>query len=177
VITATTLRSTFRKAATTAGLSVIVLLAVQLRGAAQVNPPRPVSVQVSTTQHLRFGAFFQGAAGGTVIVYANGTRTTTGTVIPANFGAIYSPALFEVDAEPGTVITISVAGPVVLSGSNGGTMELDLDDISPASPFVTTAVPPARTPVYIGGTLTVDDQTGSPPGEYSGTFNVIFFQQ
>jgi hypothetical protein len=144
---------------------------------AQQLPPRPFNIYVSPTQGLNFGAFFQGAAGGTVIIYPNGTRSTTGGVIPANLGFLHSPALFEIDAEPGTPISIVSGSNVTLNGSNGGTMNLAVGALSLGSSFIATALPPSRTMLYVGGILTVGNNLTSPPGNYSGVFDLIFFQQ
>ena len=156
---------------------VLCGLLLHITVSAQQQPPRPINIYVSPVQNLNFGAFFQGAAGGSIIVYPNGTRSSTGTVIPANFGFTYSPALFEVDAEPGTIITILNGPAVTLNGSNGGSMQLTLGTSSPGSPFVGTALSPARNAVSVGGTLTVGNNMSSPAGDYSGSFTVIFFQQ
>jgi len=140
------------------------------------NPPRPVAIFVNPAQGLMFGAFFQGSTGGTVIIFSNGSRSTTGSIIQANLGFSFSPAIFEVNAEPGTIVTISNGPDVTLSGSNGGTMGLHIGAASPGSPFTATAVPPAQTIITIGGTLTVGNPLANPPGNYSGTFSVTFIQ-
>lgn len=140
-------------------------------------PPRPIAVYVNPAQGLNFGAFYQGNAGGSVIVYPNGSRSVTGDVIQANLGFSFSPALFEVDANPGTLISILNGPDVTLTGSNGGSMMLHIGSASPGSPFVTTAIPPARTVVSVGGTLTVSSPLANPAGSYSGTFSVTFIQE
>lgn len=144
---------------------------------AQENPPRPITIYVNPAQGLTFGAFVHTNSGGSIIIYANGSRQVTGSVIPANLGFSFSPAIFEVDAEPGTLITISNGPDVTLTGSNGGSMNLHVGDSSLPSPFVATAVPPSRTQLRIGGTLTVGNALANPPGNYSGTFSVTFIQQ
>lgn len=172
-------QSTFQSAVARAillwGLVLAVLCA--LPAAAQVQPPRPVNIYVSPTQNLGFGAFFQGANGGSITVAYDGTRSTSGSVIAAGFGIPYSAALFELDAEPGTVISILNGSSVNLAGSNGGFMELTLGAASTGASFVSSASPPARTMITVGGTLDVGNVLDSPPGDYSGTFEVIFFQQ
>ncbi len=168
-----------RRAARAAGVLCVLLVAVCCGGSlyAQQKPPRPIRVYPDPVQGLAFGAFFQGGMGGTVAVAPDGTRTTSGSLVGASFGPLPTAARFEVDAEPGTVITI-VAGPdVVLPGSAGGTIDLQIGATSLSSPFVATAVPPARTSLTVGGTLVVGDPTTSPGGTYSGTFTLIFFQQ
>lgn len=158
-------------------LGLVLAVLAALPAVAQVQPPRPVNIYVSPTQNLGFGAFFQGAAGGSITVAHDGTRSTGGSVIAAGFGIPYSAALFELDAEPGTVISILNGSPVNLAGSNGGFMQLTLGAASTGASFVSSALPPARTMITVGGTLGVGNVLASPPGDYSGAFEVIFFQQ
>lgn len=140
-------------------------------------PPRPIAIYVNPAQGLIFGAFFQGATGGTVILYPDGSRSVTGSIVQANLGYPFSPAIFEVDANPGTLISILNGPDVTLTGSNGGSVTLHIGAASTGSPFVAAAIPPARTQVRIGGTLTVGSPPANPTGTYSGTFSVTFIQE
>jgi hypothetical protein len=159
-------------------ISVLVLLLfVQLKAHSQEQPPRPISIYVNPAQGLIFGAFFQGSTGGTVIIYPDGSRAVTGSIVQANLGFPFSPAIFEVDANPGTLISIMNGPDAILTGSNGGTMSMHIGTSSTGSPFVATATSPARTQVRIGGTLTVGNPLANPSGSYSGTFSVTFIQQ
>lgn len=158
-------------------LFVLLLICGSQNLLAQENPPRPISIFVNPAQGLSFGAFVHGNSGGSVIVYANGSRQVTGSVIPANLGYSFSPAIFEVDAEPGVLVTISNGPDVTLNGSNGGSMILHIGESSLGTPFIATAVSPARTQLRIGGTLTVGNSLANPPGNYNGTFSVTFIQQ
>lgn len=156
---------------------LVLLLFLQLPAFAQEPPPRPISIYVNPAQGLIFGAFFQGPTGGTVTVSPNGSRSVSGSVVQANLGFPFSPAIFEVDANPGTLITIMNGPDVLLTGSNGGTLSMKIGSSSTGSPFIANAVSPARTLVRIGGTLTVGVPLANPPGNYSGTFSVTFIQQ
>jgi len=135
------------------------------------NPPFPISV--NTIQNLAFGAFAQGASGGTVTIDTYGVRLSTGDVVLLNLGFIYFPAIISVVANPGTVIQITLDPNPTLS-YNGYTMSLHLEGVYPNPPFVTTE---ATTQVYIGGILTVGNPLANPPGNYSGTFSIIFNQE
>lgn len=159
-------------------LTVMAFFFIMLSGitSAQELPPRPIVV-VPTAQMLSFGAFTPGASGGTVTVDPGSIRTSSGTVILLSLGFTYSSALFEITANPGTLISILAPLPVVLPGSGGGSMTLNIGSTTPASPFVTSAVPPLTTSLYIGGTLTVGNILTNPPGSYSGTFNLTFIQE
>ena len=61
----------------------------------------------------------------------------------------FSPAIFEVDANPGALISILNGPDVTLTGSNGGTLRLHIGTSSTGTPFIATAVPPNRTEVRI----------------------------
>lgn len=156
---------------------LVLLLHITATVKAQEPPPRPISVYVNPAQGLIFGAFFQGATGGTVTVFADGSRSVTGSIVQANLGFPFSPAIFEVDANPGTLIQILNGPDATLTGSNGGTLSLHIGSSSTGSPFVATATSPARTLVRIGGTLTVGTPLANPPGSYSGLFSVTFIQE
>jgi hypothetical protein len=158
-------------------LLAAVLCAMGSAALGQVQPPRPLSVFVNPAQPLSFGAFYQGPLGGSVIIYPNGSRTSTGDVVQASLGYSFSPAMFEVEGLPGTIVSILNGPDVTLSGSNGGTMTLHIGNSTPASPFILTTSSPARTVVNIGGTLTVGPPSTNPPGSYNGTFNVTFIEQ
>lgn len=151
-------------------------LAVSKRSYAQEHPPFPITVYVNLAQGLNFGGFYQGITGGSVIIYPNGTRSVTGDVVEINTYS-FSPALFEVEANPGTVVSILNGPDVVLSGSNSGNMTLHIGSSDPASPLITTVAPPAKTLISVGGTLTVNVPIANPPGSYSGIFTLIFVQQ
>lgn len=156
-------------------LLLMLFQAVSHGVSAQEDPPRPM--QLSTYQHLSFGAFINGNNGGTVTIDAGGNRSVTGDIIPVFLGVQYHPAIFEVEANPGVVISIINGPDVVLSGSNGGSLILHLEGSLPLSPFINTTRPPFRTQVMIGGTITVGNSLANPPGDYTGQFFVTFVQE
>jgi hypothetical protein len=155
---------------------IIFLLLIYVSASAQEMPPRPITVTVNTSQNLSFGNFAQDALGGTVSVSSSGTRSWTGSIVLLTGGAV-SPALFDVVANPGTIITIVNGSDVSINGSNGGTLMLHIGTSSTGSPFITSAARPSPTHVYIGGTITVGNPGANPPGDYSGIFLVTFVQQ
>jgi hypothetical protein len=153
----------------------LLLLFCYLPAHAQEHPPKPF--KVTTFQNLSFGAFFQGLVGGSVIIYPNGSRSVTGDIIQASLGFSYYPAIFEVEASPGSLLIIQKGPDVLLPGSNGGSMTLHISDTDPASPFINTLTPPGRTQVRVGATLLVGSPLANPVGSYSGSFLVTFIQQ
>jgi hypothetical protein len=128
----------------------------------------------TSVQNLCFGAFSQGSIGGTVIISASGSRSVTGSVVPLNLGVNYSPAIFEIEAPEGTIVSIMKGGNVTLTGSNGGSMMLQIGNSDPPSPFAISVPPPGKTRINFGGTLTIGSLTQNPPGSYSGTFSITF---
>jgi len=157
---------------------ILSLLLVHGSILAQEKPPKPITVTVSTLQHLNFGTFIQTGVSGTVSMDFSGVVTPSGSVIIPSLGfnphAVPTPALFEVTANPGTLITIQNGPPATLTGSNGGTLALTIGTSSTGSPFVTQN---PITYVYVGGTLTVGSMAANPAGYYQGTFTVTFIQQ
>ncbi len=157
-------------------LIIIIITAITNKTFTQEPPPRPVVVTV-TAQTLSFGAFTHGASGGTVTISSGGIRTATGDIILLGLGYPYSTTLYEIVANPGTIISILNGPDVVLPGSNGGSITLSIGNSDPASPFVTTVVPPLSTYLNIGGTITVGNSAANPPGSFSGTYDITFIQE
>ncbi len=150
---------------------VCTLQAALAQNPSDDDPPDPGAISITRFQDLLFGAFSHTGAGGTVTVLANGSRSATGSVVLLSMGQVFYPAIFEIEAPEGTIISILNGPNATLTGSNGGTMTLTLGACSPASPFTTTVQPPGTTPVTVGGTLSV--AAASPPGTYSGSFSII----
>jgi len=140
-------------------------------------PGDPARVAVYTIQNLRFGAFTQGAIGGTIVMSPSGMRTVTGDVILLNMGILFSEAIFEVEGIAGTVVSINNGPNATLTGSNGGSMSMSIGVSSPLSPFIISVPPPGRTQINIGGTLNVGSPAANPPGNYTGTFYITFNQE
>jgi hypothetical protein len=137
-------------------------------------PGDPGGLYVYTIQNLAFGAFYHGNTGGTVMIASDGSRSATGDIVLLNLGISYFNAIFEIEAPPGSIVSILNGPDATLSGSNGGSMTLSIGSSTPATPFITTLQPPSRTQVNIGGTLTIGNNAASPPGSYTGTFYITF---
>ncbi len=154
---------------------ILALAALSVVSIAQEPPPRPVVVTV--TQNLVFGAFSQGAVGGTAAISPAGIRSKTGDVVLLGLGFPFSAAVYRIVGNRGTVISLLNGPDAVLPGSGGGSMILHIGNSNPVSPFVLITIPPAFTQLFIGGTLTVGSPAANPPGSYSGTFNITFIQE
>lgn len=143
----------------------------------QELPPRPITVTVSLSQNLNFGAFYHGTIGGSVIIYESGARSSTGDIVLLTMGYSFSTGLYDVVANPGTVVSILNGPDAILTGSNGGTMILQLGETNPSSPFIITTMPPSATQLRIGGTLIVGNPLLNPAGNYGGTFDITLVQE
>ena len=155
---------------------ILLLLQANQKLMAQPHPPRPVRIN-ATSQVLAFGAFYQGPAGGTITVTTQGIRSQTGSIVLLNLGFPFSAALFEVHANPGTIISILNGPDAVLAGSLGGSMTVHIGASDPASPFVANKNYNIAINLYLGGRLNVGPPASNPPGSYSGTFNITLVQE
>jgi hypothetical protein len=157
-------------------IPVVLMYSVSLELKAQEPPPRPILIDV-TAQGLSFGAFYHGAGGGTVIITPAGSRSATGDVVLLSLGIPFSAALFEVHANPGTVISILNGPDAILTGIPSGTMTIHIGSSDPSSPFVSNVNYSIAIPLYIGGTLTVGNSAANPPGSYMGTFDITLVRE
>lgn len=155
---------------------VIFLFAVSRQLIAQEPPPRPVVI-TATAQGLSFGAFYQGLTGGTVTITPEDARSATGDVVLLGMGYSFSSALFEIIANPGTVISVLNGPDATLTGNPSGSMTLQIGDSDPVSPFVTTVPYGVITYLNVGGTLIVGAPAANPPGNYTGTFQITLVQE
>ena len=158
-------------------IAALALLCTVVPLQAQELPPRPVIVTANPSQPLAFGAFSPGAAGGTVTVSPNGTRSADESVVLLSLGYVYTPAMFYVRANPGTVLSVLVPPPAILTGSGGGTLSLQITGSLPSSPFVTTLPWPQQTTLLVGGTLTIGNIATNPPGTYTGTYTITLIRE
>jgi hypothetical protein len=129
-------------------------------------------ITIYPVQDFNFGTFYQGSSGGTVDISNAGIRTATGDVVLINSGFSTTQAAFDIEAPQGSVISIENGPDIVITGTNNGSISLRLGSADTGSPFISSAVPPARNRVHIGGTLTVGNNMVSPPGTYQGTFTI-----
>lgn len=162
-------------------LCLLLLLFSTIEIKAQENPPVPVQVEVRTSRNLNFGSFTAGNSGGNVSVSYDDQRTVDGDIFELNFGQPVSAALFDVYANPGTIIQIQDMGTYTLENQDTG-LQIDLliNSFSTGQRTFVTQAPNAQTPneVFVGGTLRIpSDNSGNLPGTYFGTFTLNFIHQ
>jgi hypothetical protein len=130
------------------------------------------------TQSLHFGSFAAGAAGGTVIVGWDGSRSHTGNITLLSMSPTSQPAIFEIKLCEGRNVNITYDPTVTLTGSDGGFLTLNVGPTENGSngvTFPTNSDCNFITPLRVGGTLDVPG--GSIPGVYTGVFSITFNQE
>lgn len=158
-------------------LILLFTLLISFDAVISQNAVAASAISAHATQGLIFGTFFRGNRGGTVIINPNGTRSVTGDIVQSTIGAPFSPAIFELNAKKGSVITILNGPNINLTGNNGGTAALKIGSSIPSSPFIVTAKNKDHTTIMIGATLTVSGPLITSSGSYSGNFYITFIQQ
>ena len=161
---------------------LIILIFAFFEGSSQVfpdpeNPPVPVKVEVRNAQGLNFGVFTVGTAGGNVTLTYNGERFKNGDVQLLTFGSSSHFAIFDVYANPGTLIHIQPVAPITMSGPSGSNILLLIDpfvDISTGQTFITTGNPH---PVQVGGKLIIPNGNVGPAGNYNASFTLTFINE
>lgn len=132
-------------------------------------------LRVEVVRDISFGSFYVGANGGTIAITPQGTRTTTGTIVPMA-SSTEAPAIFQVRSLtlfPRRVHIVFPASAYLIR--SGGNEKMILNnfrsdkpsDSFPVSFFLTQTV-------YVGATLTVQGLSANPPGNYTGNFSVTF---
>jgi hypothetical protein len=131
-------------------------------------------LRVNVVQGLSFGSFVVGASGGTITITPEGTRTTTGTVVPLAIST-EAPAIFEVRS----ITLIARWVNIVLPASayltrSGGRERIVVNNFKSDKPSDSFLVSNVTQRVNVGATLTVQGLSSNPPGNYAGTFSVTF---
>lgn len=134
-------------------------------------------ITINNIQNFNFGTFYQGNTGGSIDISTSGTRSANGDIILMNSISSGAQAIFEIDAPKGAVISLLGISDATLTGSNGGTITLQVGAADLSNPFIVTTVSPALTRIQISGKLLVGDSKTSPPGIYQGTFSITFNQE
>jgi len=137
------------------------------------------SITVAATQPINFGSFcVTGGNGGTVTVGYDGNRTATGDIVLLSMEPAAQPAIFEVSLCQGRNVIITFDATTTLTGSDGGSLELDIGPTEKGlngASFATNSDCNFITPMRVGGTLHIPGSAIA--GTYSGYFNITFNQE
>lgn len=132
------------------------------------------ALKVTVRQEISFGAFTQGASGGSITISPEGTRIASGTVVPLNFGSTYLPLILEIEGPKGSIVSMLTDETTLLTGSNGGVMKLKLRRSNPMMPFIISEDALAKSVIKLGAELVAGNLIESPPGNYSGSLHISF---
>jgi hypothetical protein len=137
------------------------------------------TLTVTATQAIHFGTLcVTGGAGGTVTVGYDGSRTSTGDIVLLSIAPSAQPAIFEIKLCEGRNVIITFSATTTLTGSNGGSLILDIGPtergINGVS-FTTNSDCNFITPLRVGGTLNIPGTAIS--GTYTGSFEITFNQE
>ncbi len=166
-------------------LALLFFMTIQLLSLqkAYTQPQLPQrSITVTATQAINFGAFClenAGSSGGTVSVDWQGNRSSTGQIILLN-SLTWQPAIFEIQLCQGRNVIITYPATTTLTGSNGGSLTLSIGPTEKGDNGTSFAVNTDcnfTTPLRVGGTLTVGNNSANPGGYYTGSFSITFNQQ
>ena len=137
------------------------------------------TLTVTATQSIHFGTIcVTGGAGGTVTMGYNGSRTSTGNIVLLAIAPIAQPAIFDIKLCQGRTVIITFDPTTILTGSNGGTLVLDIGPTEKGPNgcrFSTNNDCNFITPLRVGGTLHVPGN--ALPGTYTGSFAITFNQE
>ena len=157
--------------------AAILLVCVNTAFAQPDLPQR--SLTVTAAQAIHFGTLcVTGGAGGTVIVGYDGSRASTGDVVLLPIAPTAQPAIFEIKLCQGRNVIITFSASTTLTGSNGGSLTLDIGPTEQGingSSFATNSDCNFITPLRVGGTLHVPGT--AIPGTYTGSFDMTFNQE
>jgi hypothetical protein len=144
-------------------------------------PPRQLTV--NATQELHFGTFSlqsAGSSGGTVTVDWQGSRTSSGQIILLAEAPLHQAAVFEINLCQGRSVVITYSPSIVLIGSNGGSLTLNIGPTEKGpngTSFQVNTDCSFITQLRVGGTLIIGSNGANPAGTYSGSFSITFNQQ
>ncbi len=160
---------------------VLLVLTTSVTKAQPALPPR--NIKVNATQALSFGSFClenAGSSGGSVTVDWQGNRSSTGQVYLLPVAPFAHAAVFEISLCQGRAVTITYPPSIVLNGSNGGTMTMNIGPTEKGvngSLFMVNNDCNFITPLRVGGTLVVRSNSANPGGTYTGSFSLTFNQE
>ena len=153
--------------------TTVLFFTVSSSFAQPVLPPRTITV--TATQPLYFGTICVNGLGGTVIMGYDGSRTSTGNIALLSMAPTSQPAIFEIKLCQGRNVIITFSPTTILTGSNGGSLTLDIGPTEKGGnnvSFPTNNDCNFITPLRVGGTLHVPGT--AIPGIYTGSFDITF---
>ena len=153
--------------------AILFLFLMFLSGISSLSG-QPIDLNVTCTQHLSFGQFYPSSSGGSIVITNSGVFSSSGVI---HLGGQVSPAIFIASTNTNNQdIVIQINNNVIeLTNQSGpGRMTLNLTTPNPNS-YKTNRNRTQQ--ITVGGTLQVSNISSNPPGDYRGSFDVVFIRQ
>ena len=157
-------------------LSFTFSICISFSFAQPLLPNRTLSI--TPTQAIHFGTLTVFGSGGTVQVGWDGSRASSGNILLLSIAPFAQPAIFEIKLCQGRNVAITFAPTIILTGSNGGSLLLDIGPTEKGgngASFFTASDCNFITPLRVGGTLHVPGN--AIPGSYTGNLSITFNQE
>ena len=156
-------------------MMVLALLVVRQAGAQSsatglINAQVLLPVSLSEKEVLDFGTVVNDQGGGTVLVLPDNTLVTTGELLQS--GSLFSPGKFIVSGfRQNAISVIFPQSSQKLKRARGG-------EVMVVDNFTSEVIPSAgsdegKAEISVGGTLHVGNWVETPPGTYTGQYEVI----
>lgn len=155
-------------------LTSILFLFLMFLGGISSLSGQPIDLNVTCTQHLSFGQFYPSASGGTIGVPISGNFTPSGII---HLGGQVHPAIFIASSNTNNQdIIIQINTKVIELTNQNGAGKMTLTLTTPNIERFKTNKNKSQE-IIIGGTLQVSNISSNPPGDYRGSFDVVFIKQ
>lgn len=130
------------------------------------------ALAVSNLTNMNFGSFTTNGTAGNIKLNLDGSRVITGGGVLGNAAGV-SIASFNLTGQPNAAVLVTPPTVVTLSDSNSHTMTVDTwvsGDGFDGAPFSLSAAGTAT--IHGGGYLHYGTLATTPPGNYSGNYNI-----
>jgi len=128
--------------------------------------------EVVQVKNFSFGNIVAGKEGGTLILYADGQIRTTGSVLVLPSAQTASPALFELRAQPGTVVQFILDAPFQIRGSNGNVLMVLPIHPFDGAPFTMPEAPGNSVTIPVGAEVRIPPNPSTEAGGYTGSLQL-----
>jgi len=130
-----------------------------------------VPITLEKVNDLRFGSFSTSAAGQTIVLGTDGTRTPTGLLLLGTAQKVFGAASFTVGGQGTLTYAITKSGTVNITTGAAGETETMAVSTFTSNPDATGTLTEGAQTLLVGATITtVADQVA---GDYTGSFNTI----
>lgn len=128
--------------------------------------------EVVQIKNFSFGNIVAGKDGGTFTLDADGQVSTTGTILVLPSAQAASPALFELRAQPGTVVQFILDEPFQIRGANGSYLLVQPIHPFDGAPFVMPNAAGNSVTIAVGAEVRIPPNPATEAGDYTGNLQL-----